>query len=190
MKTIAPGIVQFKRFLDHEKCKEIVELAERDIHWVKAYVGHYQDDQLIGRRLDLEARDVEVGQLPHDLNIYLSGYSQSISSAIAQNYSIPNLKVEDFMFSKYMPGCHIKAHSDTGVYSTSRVVTAVQYLNEDYDGGNLFFPDMGVSIRPERGDLILFWSEYNHGVNVISKGVRYCVVSFGKAQSVFKLHGT
>jgi Rps23 Pro-64 3,4-dihydroxylase Tpa1-like proline 4-hydroxylase len=94
---------------------------------------------------------------------------------------------KDFLLSRYAPGCHIKAHSDTGVFSTSRVITAVQYLSETFSGGEIFFPQFGVEIRPSAGDLVLFWSEYEHGVAPIADGVRLSVVAFGKAPKMFRL---
>jgi len=161
--------------------------ALREIHWVKAHVGHYKDDALIGQRLDLEARDVEVGQLSGHFDARVEGFSSRVSQLIAQQFGITGLVVEDFMFSRYVPGCHIKAHSDTGVFSTSRVVTAVLYLNDGYSGGELFFPQFDATVNPGAGDLLLFWSEYEHGVAPITDGTRYSVVSFAKAEKMLQL---
>jgi Rps23 Pro-64 3,4-dihydroxylase Tpa1-like proline 4-hydroxylase len=160
--------------------------ASKQVHWVKAHVGHYKDDELIGRRLDLEARDVEVGQLERHFDTYVEGFSALVSTAISQNLGIGGLVVDDFMLSRYVAGCHIKAHSDTGVFSTSRVVTAVQYLNDAYSGGEIFFPGVGAEVRPDMGDLLLFWSEYDHGVAPVTDGVRFSVVAFGKAPRMLR----
>lgn len=49
------------------------------------------------------------------------------------------------------------------------------YLNEDYEGGELIFPDYELSIKPEAGTLITFPtnSMYQHAVNKVESGTRY-----------------
>lgn len=57
---------------------------------------------------------------------------------------------------------------------------AVLYLNDDYDGGELYFPDHDISIRPNPYSLISFPGgvENVHGVSEITRGTRYTMVSF------------
>jgi predicted 2-oxoglutarate/Fe(II)-dependent dioxygenase YbiX len=49
------------------------------------------------------------------------------------------------------------------------------YLNDDYDGGETFFPGYGVRLQPKAGALLLFGAglDYVHGVTKITKGLRY-----------------
>ena len=56
----------------------------------------------------------------------------------------------------------------------------ILYLNNDYDGGNLFFPDHGVDFKPPAYSFITFPGgiENIHGVREITNGTRYTMVSF------------
>jgi predicted 2-oxoglutarate/Fe(II)-dependent dioxygenase YbiX len=56
-----------------------------------------------------------------------------------------------------------------------RRFSSLIYLNEDYDGGETYFPGFGVRVKPERGLLIIFGSgpEYVHGVTKVRRGKRY-----------------
>lgn len=56
-------------------------------------------------------------------------------------------------------------------------VAANLYLNDDFEGGELFFPMLDLSIKPKARQLILFpgGHEYIHGVKQITKGDR-CVL--------------
>jgi len=59
----------------------------------------------------------------------------------------------------------------------NRDYTAILYLNDDFDGGKLYFPELLVSINPEKGKLVLFPSniDYVHGISIISRGIRYSI---------------
>lgn len=56
-----------------------------------------------------------------------------------------------------------------------RVVSGVLYLNDDYSGGETYFPKQGVQVKPEAGKLVLFLSnlDYPHGVKTISDNERF-----------------
>jgi hypothetical protein len=56
----------------------------------------------------------------------------------------------------------------------------ILYLNEDYEGGELYFPEHDISIKPKLGQYIMFpgGHENIHGVKEITKGTRYTMVSF------------
>jgi len=55
-------------------------------------------------------------------------------------------------------------------YCVSRVYSAILYLNDDYEGGETYFPKLGITIEPKKGKLVMFPSHigYVHGVNEIS----------------------
>ena len=57
---------------------------------------------------------------------------------------------------------------------------AVLYLNDDYEGGELYFPQHDISIKPNAYSLYTFPGgvENLHGVTEITKGTRYTMVSF------------
>lgn len=55
------------------------------------------------------------------------------------------------------------------------------YLNEDYKGGELWFPQYdGLTITPEKGMLVAFRGDENtlHGVKMVTEGIRYTVSLF------------
>lgn len=54
------------------------------------------------------------------------------------------------------------------------------FLNEDFEGGDLYFPNKDVIIKPKIAYTAIFPGtlEYLHGVTKITKGVRYTLASF------------
>ncbi len=61
-----------------------------------------------------------------------------------------------------------------------RVCSAVVYLNDDYEGGETFFPGLGFRVRPELGLAIAFGSGagHIHGVTPITRGERYMMATW------------
>jgi predicted 2-oxoglutarate/Fe(II)-dependent dioxygenase YbiX len=57
---------------------------------------------------------------------------------------------------------------------------AILYLNGDYEGGELYFPDHNIEFKPRPHSLIIFPGgvENIHGVKEITAGTRYTMVSF------------
>ena len=69
---------------------------------------------------------------------------------------------------------------DGGSTDVSRQVSCVCYLNDDYQGGELEFPNFKVKIKPEQGMLILFPSSfpYLHIAHPITQGIKYTLVTW------------
>jgi predicted 2-oxoglutarate/Fe(II)-dependent dioxygenase YbiX len=61
-----------------------------------------------------------------------------------------------------------------------RDLSVVYFLNDDFSGGELFFPQLDLLIKPEAGMLVCFPSDHNyiHGVNPVTSGHRYTVVTW------------
>ena len=54
------------------------------------------------------------------------------------------------------------------------------YLNDDYEGGELYFPLQGIQFKPKAGSAYFFPGDRNfiHGVTPIQSGIRYVVPFF------------
>jgi hypothetical protein len=86
---------------------------------------------------------------------------------------------ESFNFVKYDgPGTHFKVHADHGPTYVC-TVSAVIYLNDDYEGGEISFPRFNnLVIKPKAGDIVVFPSTYiyEHASEDMISGVKYAVV--------------
>lgn len=54
-------------------------------------------------------------------------------------------------------------------------LSTVFYINDDYEGGELYFPLQGIEFKPEPGNAYFFPGDKNyiHGVRPVISGVRY-----------------
>lgn len=90
-----------------------------------------------------------------------------------------NLYHEPYQALKYRSGEFYKAHYDGGTES-GRAISSVIYLNDNYTGGEIEFPNFKVKIKPEKGMLILFPSNYayRHIAHPVMEGTKYSLVTW------------
>jgi hypothetical protein len=88
---------------------------------------------------------------------------------------------ENYQLLKYRGGEYYTAHYDGGT-GIGRSISALCYLNSDYEGGELEFVNFGIKIKPEPGMLILFPSNYayRHVAHPVISGTKYALVTWIK----------
>ena len=155
-------------------------------HWNPAYVGFQQLMPEYRDCVDFKFKksDIELDRSPDSLK--LQGLWTDVYEAqkvavedYCQMYNIMKLKYwEAFNFIKYGPGQHFKEHHDHG-FSYNCTLSLVAYVNDDYEGGDLFFRLQDLKVKPEAGDLFIFPSNfmYPHQAMPVESGTKYSIVT-------------
>jgi hypothetical protein len=151
-----PSLVGDKQSnLDHRNCHDFKinkkQLSENKKAWMSDLRNIYYD---------IEER------LAFCVNDYAGKYAVSVEYT------------EAFNFVKYGEGEYFHVHPDHGPTYVC-VLSSVMYLNDNYEGGGLYFPHFDYSYRPEEGDLLLFPSSfiYQHAALPVTSGIKYSVVT-------------
>lgn len=111
--------------------------------------------------------------IDHSFSAALRDYTQRIGIAIKtyeqDRYSVLKYELEDFF----------SIHLDTSPM-LSRVISGLMYLDDDYDGGILEFPKIGLELKPKEGDIIFFPSQvpFFHQSTPIIKGIKHAIVAW------------
>jgi hypothetical protein len=111
-------------------------------------------------------------------NIFLSGFGPAEEDYKAE-YQIPTTWHDQYGILKYGVGQkfinHIDDHKDF-----HRRISTVYYINDNYSGGEIFFPRFNFKYKPKANELLIFPSTYvyNHSVLPVTEGTRYAVVSW------------
>ena len=93
----------------------------------------------------------------------------------------------EYLLRKWSKGSNMQPHVDTDAQKHLHIV-CMYYLNDNYDGGEIIFPDYNLKIKPKSNSLIMFPGNENyvHGVLEVLKGFRYTFqVNFVFAGSTF-----
>jgi hypothetical protein len=81
--------------------------------------------------------------------------------------------------NKYKPGTFMGGHYDQQEGDLRLKYSLVAYLNDDYEGGELYFDKFNLKIKPRAGDLYLFPSTYlfSHASLPVTEGTKYSIVT-------------
>lgn len=71
-------------------------------------------------------------------------------------------------------------------------IAGLFYINDDYEGGELYFPEQGIQFKPKKGAAYFFPGDKNyiHGVTEITSGTRYTCPFFFNIREHFNEDGT
>jgi hypothetical protein len=89
---------------------------------------------------------------------------------------------------RMQPGVQLTSHTDQHTDPSIKYATII-YINDEYSGGELFFPNLNIEIKPKPGTLLVFPGneQYEHGVKVVGEGpIRYVLVGFIKEKDHYK----
>lgn len=79
---------------------------------------------------------------------------------------------EPLQIMRYRPGQQYRPHVDgVGGGANKRVLTAIAYLNDDYEGGETAFTELGLTVRGRRGDLLVWRNLLDDGA--LDRGMRH-----------------
>lgn len=122
---------------------------------------------------------------PYDPNMELYDVIRFGHKFFNSNYPISgefelNRAHVNFMFE----GAELHSHKDDRNYDepidllSSRTHVMGIFLNDDYEGGELVFPEIKVSLKPKAGSLVFFPGYLTrHGVNKVTSGTRINILA-------------
>jgi predicted 2-oxoglutarate/Fe(II)-dependent dioxygenase YbiX len=125
-----------------------------------------------------------------------------IESAYREAEKFYGLQVEWFEFPemlRYAKGGHYVPHADaenwdpgTGRWlrGLDRDLSVIIYLNDQFKGGQLDFPNFGFRVQPRAGLLACFPADhrYVHTARPVESGVRYILVSWAAVRGSVRVH--
>jgi len=147
-------------------------------------------------RVDKRVRDTQIVDLGPLFPKIEELMKNIVKEVINPFYEIEIHQSEVPQLLSYGPGGHYQPHIDGESMwrtpegemiwkkSVDRDISMVLFINDGYEGGDFVFPDLGVRVRPEPGMLVAFPSNhhYKHGVEPVTKGIRYSMVCWAEAK--------
>jgi hypothetical protein len=166
----------FENHLSIEYCNKLIEkYSDISVEKQPPVIGNHAEI------VDKSIRDTERVLIPQNIGI------GSVLTATALNanhywwqYAITHANQSEFLI--YKPGGHYRPHVDTfHTHSLeTRKLTALAFLNDDFEGGKFFLNATGTCYYPpqKKGTVLVFPSYMVHGVEPVTKGMRYSCVTW------------
>jgi len=189
-----PIIYVVSNFLTDEECDAFIDHG----------MGHMQRATVIsdGDHEIHDSRTNTFNWIPHNANETIHEVSKRFSILV----QMPINNAEQFQLVHYGPGTEYKPHFDSFDKNTDegrknwfpggqRLITALAYLNDVEEGGETDFPEMDISVKPNKGDVVVFHncidgtSEIHpnslHGGSPVVKGEKWAVNLWFRQEAIY-----
>jgi hypothetical protein len=168
------------RLFEREECRRIVEHVAAVDGWDDATVRVREDGQIV----DVVSRDARAAsvlslwQAPELVERFDEQINTVISPLIQNVWRVRLETHAGAQLVRYAPGGHYDTHQDAGATCTERYFSVVCYLNDDFDGGGTYFPDLNHMAVPASGKAIIFPSQYFHRAEPVVRGEKFVAVTW------------
>lgn len=171
-------IVEIPGFVTDSMSRAMVEYFKKENRWGEtAFNGSHGAPVQMG-----ETKPSEFG-LSNNVFMEVNAKLEEAVSAVYGKAVTPS----SIHAQKWEVGSSANPHSDNSDFDGNPTegfdnlkYVGILYLNNDYEGGDLYFPEHDISIHPNAGSMYIFSGgvENIHGVTEITSGTRYSIVSF------------
>lgn len=174
------SIVAIGKLISDEEHQRYLDFVnDKNTNWGKRTPDNYWSGRVIHHPTFNHLKSDSHFQHLETLNIFLL---EKFRSKLKSNFKIKHEIYPEYLslIKWEMGDVQIpRADSTEDLYSY-RDFSCIYHLNDDYDGGEIYFPKQDVIMKPTANTLIIFPSnsDYEHGVMPIKSGVRHTITSF------------
>jgi len=184
---LGSDIFLVKGLLDASLCQHILQVAEC-FQFIEATVELQRSDRQ-SRNNSMLNLDGEHALL-QSTNQLLLGKIGIVQKLLYKHYGIGFPHSEACSILRYRPGEFYKRHVDNILLSSRleeaekgvpvRDVSIVGFLNEGFEGGELYFDRQDIKIKPQAGDVAVFPAFYlfPHQSRPVTRGCKYSFVTW------------
>lgn len=163
MKILHDGIFEIPLFASEQECSKIVSSVSK----APESVWNVGEGEWEGRILPVW----------HDPE--LQNMREKISKRVAALFiSFSGIRNPHTTIQRMKGGTGgLGVHRDNFV-DTLVTYGLVLYFNEDFEGGEIVYPNAGLTYKPKTGSLLIHEARHEHGVNPVTSGIRYMTTYF------------
>ena len=165
-----------ENFITKANCEYLIKTVTGLDIWEGGGTGFWKNRVL--NYYTILQRDKKAAEIMLDAN-------NRCGNVIKNNYAIPEVYSDTLQIIRWFPGMEQPPHADdmtnTDILGFEhRVFGSIIYLNDDYEGGQTYYPNYKISITPQAGKLAVHPGDpdHLHGVTKIEGGMRYTIASF------------
>lgn len=194
-EELAPGIVSYKNVIGNSlEFVSYIEglVSENKLTWHQAYQSDGPDGDSMVKKSSRDCFAISLPSYDKNPEFKKAGDAYSDLSTKIDEKLLPTVDDyrslyaahhwninEGWQLLKYGKDNHfVKHYDDSKQYP--RTVSMSYYLNDDYEGGEIEFPNFNLKIKPVADQMIMFPSNYvyTHTVHPVISGIRYAVVGW------------
>lgn len=163
------------------KCLELYSLIENNSDWHDGGGIEFWDNRVF----DI-SNILSIYQDREHLSILIKILKRMRTQIVDKFELDKKIHPDTMQLVKWSSGIEQEPHADncnedgSDNHSPWREYSGVIYLNNDYIGGETYFPNFNYEVSPEPGRLVIFKGdlEHLHGVKKIKEGERKTIITF------------
>lgn len=177
---------------DPKKLVEEIELSDKDDSINKKHLSGWSNwtasnspNDIYGQNMFTSFPILEDPSLNKRARYIISSIKNAFYTCAEKYKNYYNLEHEviidtEFGIKKYYVGRGLGPHADQYDGNMKLRYSMVLYLNDDYEGGELWFPNHDIIIKPKPGSLAIFpsYEPYLHASKAIISGSKYMCPAF------------
>jgi len=190
--TSADNIVEIENFMTPEELELLNSFARQNTLWDKTethyneegtviYDSSYWEDR-VATATTLDKADPRI--TPTIINM-----QQRLKEKVDKFFDV-DAKATSPAIVRWLPGQLQMPHADKELHEGEHKgkpndfpyydIAGLFYINDDYEGGELYFPHQGIQFKPKAGAAYFFPGDmgYIHGITPVESGIRYTVPFF------------
>lgn len=182
-----PVMYVFDNVLNQTMCDWIIARVEQENMWKLATIRKNSTNVLDIKYRNNYVTFISVLPQLQDVDNFVFPYV----TAVGQQYIyLFNRELDrPMLLFNHDEGYHVVKYNDGQFYDIhidntldTRLVSIVFFLNDNFAGGDLFFPKQSLSIQPKRGRVVAFPSFYTHPhrAQPVINGTKYALVTWLK----------
>jgi hypothetical protein len=174
----------YKNFLSIEERRYLVDMAKQQ---ADVELNFY--NELDPNYSFWDKKNIEFGTIPGlDMSLIFEIQKRVESVFLAEYLQDPRSQhrfVQMNNIHRFLEGDGMSEHSDRGPSTHGNGDIShgfVLYLNDEYSGGEIYYPNLNIEIKSLAGSLVVHPSDvlHTHGVRKVSRGSRYTMTMFAK----------
>jgi len=162
----------YEKFLTLEEAASLYDICKNlnNDAWNSKEVTEHTIDWYNGRT---SIRISELTNIRKKIEDLVDGYTVTPGDSFARLFPGDSMH-------EHEDSCGEEGTTDTDMNNTCSITEygAVVYVNDDFEGGELYYPKLDLSYTPSAGDLVIHGSRIKHGVAEVKSGMRYSFPTF------------
>lgn len=169
VNRLSPDIYEIEDFVTVEQQVKVLDYCQNldEAEWWKVEDEEYKKGFFYGKQ--------KIGQLPD----IFADINQSVENLFSQI-----LYFDPVSLQRHPEGDGMAVHKDYWMKDIDYYIRygIVIYYNDDYVGGEIYYPSLGISHKPKARSLVMHGGNIEHGTtNVVGDNYRYFSTSFVRA---------
>ena len=155
MKLLADGIYEYENFLSQDQIDAFMDIVNRNP--VEGLTLHIESNEFIP-------------------------LFEPVRNKIYSMFKNLEKMAGLFLVQRWDTNMGMDLHRDDGYGLTENQIGIkwgiVIYLNSEYEGGNIEYPEIDLAFKPKVGSMLIHRGDIPHKVQVVTSGCRYYITGF------------